>query len=41
MFFTITTEEIQSLNDAQARELVARLCQAEVLKNSHDTSLVT
>lgn len=41
MFFTTTKEEIQRLNDEQARELVARLCQAEVLKNGHDTSLVT
>lgn len=41
MFFSITIEEIQRLNDEQARELVARLCQAEVLKNGYDTSLVT
>jgi len=41
MFFTTTKEEIQRLNDEQARELVARLCQAEVLKNGYDTSLVT
>lgn len=41
MFFTIAKEEIQLLNDEQARELVARLCKAEVLKNGYDTSLVT
>lgn len=41
MFLTIAKEEIQLLNDEQARELVARLCQAEVLKNGYDTSLVT
>jgi len=41
MFFTTTKEEIQRLNDEQARELVARLCQAEVLKNGYDISLVT
>lgn len=41
MFFDIATEEIQRLDDEQARELVARLCKAEVLKNGYDTSLVT
>ena len=28
--FHITTEDIQKLNDTQARELVARLCRAEL-----------
>jgi hypothetical protein len=41
MFFSITIEEVQKLDDKQARELVARLCQAEVLKNGYDISLVT
>jgi len=31
--FTITTEAIQKLNDEQSRELVARLCRAELRKN--------
>jgi hypothetical protein len=30
--FTVTSTEIQSLNDEQARELVARLCRAEAAK---------
>lgn len=40
-FFLITTSDIQSLNDEQARELVTRLCKAELLSKSIATSSVS
>lgn len=40
-FFLITSSDIQSLNDEQARELVTRLCKAELLTKSIATSAVS
>lgn len=39
--FSITTHEIQSLNDEQSRELIARLCRAELSKHGISQSAVT
>lgn len=40
-FLTITSSNIQELDDEQARELVARLCKAELRRKSVGTSSVT
>lgn len=40
-FFRVTTEDIGQLTDVQARELVARLCQAEVSRRGGSTAAVT
>lgn len=39
--FTITAENIRILNDEQSRELVARLCRAELRKNDISEAAVT
>lgn len=39
--FAITTEDIRSLTDEQSRELIARLCRAELSKNSISQAAVT
>lgn len=39
--FIITTEDIKRLNDEQSRELVARLCRAELSKNGISEAAVT
>ena len=39
--FQITSSDIQALNDEQARELVARLCKAELLSKGVGTGPVT
>jgi hypothetical protein len=39
--FHVQAEHIQRLNDEQARELVARLCNAEVSKRGGSTAAVT
>lgn len=39
--FKVTTNEIQSLNDTQARELISRLCRAEVRNKGLSESFVT
>jgi hypothetical protein len=39
--FTVTSEKIRSLNDIQARELLARLCKAELRENGLSTAFVT
>ena len=39
--FSITTEDIKSLTDGQSRELVARLCRAELSKNGISQAAVT
>ena len=40
-FFQITSSDIQSLNDEQARELIARLCKAELHSKGIGTAPVT
>jgi hypothetical protein len=40
-FLEITSSEIQTLNDDQARELVARLCKAELQSKEIGTFAVT
>ncbi len=40
-FFQIHKQDIQSLTDGQARELVARLCQAELKENGLSPAFVT
>lgn len=39
--FIVSKDEISSLNDEQARELIARLCFAEVAKHGYSTKSVT
>lgn len=39
--FSITVKDVQALNDTQARELVARLCRAELRANGVSESAVT
>jgi hypothetical protein len=39
--FTISAEDIQALNDTQARELIARLCRAELRASGASESAVT
>lgn len=41
MIFNIAVEEIQALTDEQAREVVARLCRAELRKRNLPSSAVT
>lgn len=40
-FFFVTAEEVQRLTDIQARELIARLCKAELQKNGISQDAVT
>lgn len=40
-YFHISKAEIQALNDSQARELVARLCKAELQKNGYQSDAVS
>lgn len=40
-YLTVSPEDIKQLSDTEFRELVARLCQAEVTYSGYDTSAVT
>lgn len=40
-YLTVSPEDIKQLSDTEFRELVARLCQAEVTSSGYDTSAVT
>lgn len=40
-FFSVTNEEVQRLTDIQSRELIARLCRAELRKNGISQDTVT
>ena len=39
-YFNVSKEDIQSLDDVQARELVAKLCQAELKSNNISSAYV-